>query len=57
MYNASPFLQMLAAIGDDDELQQPGGVAVVVAEYSSSSSPGKARSSWVISGRGSKCLV
>ena len=25
MYNASPFLQMLAAIGDDDELQQPGG--------------------------------
>ena len=25
MYNASPFLQMLAAIGDNDELQQPGG--------------------------------
>ena len=25
MYNASPFVQMLAAIGDDDELQQPGG--------------------------------
>ena len=25
MYNASPFLQMIAAIGDDDELQQPGG--------------------------------
>ena len=25
MYNASPFLQMLAAIGDDDELKQPGG--------------------------------
>ena len=25
MYSASPFLQMLAAIGDDDELQQPGG--------------------------------
>ena len=24
-YNASPFLQMLAAIGEDDEPQQPGG--------------------------------
>ena len=25
MYKARPFLQMLATIGDDDELQQPGG--------------------------------
>ena len=25
MYSTNPFLQMLAAIGDDEDLQQPGG--------------------------------